>query len=103
MCPVRVRPLNAREKAGDAENAWKIKKNTICSIGGERDVNLHFGEVLLSSPRTLASVPPGCADRARTRDLDLGRQLIQHQIDHTGSVRHNGQGRRNFGDGRYPW
>ena len=60
MCPVRVRPLNAREKAGDAENAWKIKKNTICSIGGERDVNLHFGKVLLPCDTALLLWPLCC-------------------------------------------
>ena len=44
LCAVRVRPLNAREKAGDADCAWKIKKNHITSTGGDRDVSLHFGE-----------------------------------------------------------
>jgi hypothetical protein len=66
--PVRVRPLNAREKAGDAENAWKIKKNNISSIGGDRDVNLHFGEMLLPCfcPRARASVMPNRGDCVRT-------------------------------------
>ena len=108
VCAVRVRPLNAREKAGEAECAWKIKKNNIASIGGDRDVNLHFGEPM--RPRVLVSVFSECIrthTRAHTRTralaLNFDRQLVRHQVNHAGGVRHDGERRGNFGDGGHPW